>query len=272
MRDRTWEARDIADEIAAARATGGRLSPFTGRFADFDLDGAYRVAGILACQRAARSPVVGRKIGFTNRATWEGAGLTQPVWGSMFEETVIRTGDDSGFPILPMAGSVEPKIECEVVLALASEPPAGGRGAEVARHVAEAGLGFEVVDSPYPRWKMRPADAVATGGIHHALAVGPLVPAEDPEELTERLAGLRVAMTRDGVHAADGAGSLVMGNPLDALGALAGLAAAAGNPLRTGEIVTTGTLTPPLYCARGEVWQADAEGGALPAASVVLVP
>ena len=203
------------------------MSPFTGRFADFDLDGAYRVAGILACRRAARSPVVGRKIGFTNRATWEGAGLTQPVWGSMFEETVIRTGDDSGFPILPMAGSVEPKIECEVVLALASEPPAGGRGAEVARHVAEAGLGFEVVTPPTPvedaaRRRRRHR------GIHHALAVGPLVPAEDPEELTERLAGLRVAMTRDGVHAADGAGSLVMGNPLDALGALAGLAAAAG--------------------------------------------
>ncbi len=272
MTDRSWEPEEIAEEIAAARAAGGRLAPFTTRFPDFDLGAAYRVAGILSCRRAARSPVVGRKIGFTNTSTWQDAGLAEPVWGSMFEDSVIRTGDDGEFPILPMSGSVEPKIECEVVLVLASEPPPGARGADVARHVAEVGLGFEVVDSSYPRWKMRPADAVATSALHHALAVGPLAPAGDPEELARKLTALRVSMTRHGVHAADGQGRLVMGNPLNALGALAGLTAAAGDPLRAGEIVTTGTLTPPLYCARGEVWQAEADGEALPSAAVVLVP
>jgi len=164
MTDPSFDAVPIAEEIIAARAAGGRLAPFTGRVPGFGLDEAYQVAGIVACRRAARSPVTGRKIGFTNPALWEKAGLTHPVWGNMFEETVTRTASGGGTPAIAMAGSVEPKIECEVVVVLRSVPERGARGAAVARHVAEIGLGFEIVDSPYPGWNMRPADAVAAGG------------------------------------------------------------------------------------------------------------
>lgn len=76
MTETPSDPASVADEIAAARAAGGRLEPFTGRIPGFGLDEAYRVAGILACRRAALSPVVGRKIGFTNRALWEAAGWT----------------------------------------------------------------------------------------------------------------------------------------------------------------------------------------------------
>lgn len=270
MANRVPDLETLADEVAAARRAGSRLTPFTSRFEGFDLPTAYRVAGILACRRAAHSAVIGRKIGFTNTSLWEAAGLAEPTWGSMYGDTVIRSGEADGVPTLSMAGTVEAKIECEVVLTLASAPPAGARGAAAARHVEEVGLGFEVVDSPYPGWDMRPADVVAAGGIHHGLAVGPLTPAGDPEELSRTLAALTVSMTRNGAHSADGSGSLVMGNPLDALGALAKMAADQGNPLRAGEIVTTGTLTPPLACAAGETYRAEAAGGVLAPVSVAL--
>ena len=91
MTDLSFDSMAIAEEIIAARAASSRLAPFTGRVSGFGLAEAYQVAGIVACRRAARSPVVGRKIGFTNPALWEKAGLTQPVWGSMFEESVTRT-------------------------------------------------------------------------------------------------------------------------------------------------------------------------------------
>ncbi len=270
MTERSWDPEAIADEVEAARRAGGRLVPFTDRFPDFDLEAAYQVSGILACRRAATSRLVGRKIGFTNKATWEGAGLAQPVWATLFADTVFRTGVDA-FPDVSMAGTVEPKIECEVVLTLRSTPAPGARGAEAARSVAEVGLGFEVADAPFPGWKMHPADAVATGGIHHALAVGPMVPAGDPERLSETLAALTIVMTCNFDHAADGAGRLVMGNPLDALGALADMAAARGAPLQPGEIVTTGTLTPPLDCAATEFYRSEAADEVLPAAGISLV-
>ena len=277
MTDPSFDPMPIAEEIIAARAAGGRLTPFTGRVPGFGLDEAYRVAGIIACRRAARSPVTGRKIGFTNPALWEKAGLTHPVWGSMYEETVTRAGSGSETPEIPMAGSVEPKIECEVVVVLRSVPERGDRGAAVARHIAEVGLGFEIVDSPYPGWNMRPADAVATGGIHHGLAVGPLLPVTDADATAAALAALTVSMTvapasspAAAQHVADGAGQMVLGNPLDAVGVLAEMAADQGVPLRPGEIVTTGTLTPPLPAAAGELYRAEAAGAALPAVSALL--
>lgn len=264
-----FDAEAIAEEIGRARDTATRLLPFSDRVAGFGLEEAYRVAGMLACRRAARSPVVGRKIGFTNRALWEGAGLAEPVWGSMFEETVRRGSGGAPAPV-SLRGAVEPKIECEVVVVLASTPEPGERGEAVARRLSLVGLGFEVVDSPYPGWKMGPADAVAAGGLHHALAVGELRPVGDPETVTAELAGLRVAVERNGDSAADGAGDLVMGNPLNAVGVLAEICAAQGNPLERGEIITTGTLTPPLECGPGERYSAEAVGGVLPAVSVAL--
>ncbi len=277
MTDPSFDPTAIAEEIIAARAAGGRLAPFTGRVSGFGLAEAYQVAGIVACRRAARSPVVGRKIGFTNPALWEKAGLTQPVWGSMFEESVTRTRPGGQAPAISMAGAVEPKIECEVVVVLRSTPEKGDRGAAVARHVAEIGLGFEVVDSPYPGWNMRPADAVAAGGIHHGLAVGPLVPVDDPEAVAAAMAALVVSMARApaddlaaAVHVADGAGRMVLGNPLDAVGVLAEMAADQGNPLQAGEVITTGTLTPPLPAAAGEFYGATAAAKIVPSAEVVL--
>lgn len=265
-----FDAEAVADEIGRAREAAGRLIPFSERVAGFGLEEAYRAAGILSCRRAARSPVVGRKIGFTNRSLWEGAGLAQPVWGSMFEETV-RRGAGAGPVRLPLAGAVEPKIECEVVVVLASAPEPGEREAAVARRVSLVGLGFEVVDSPYPGWNMRPEDTVAAGGLHHGLAVGELRPIGDPETASAALAGLRVAMERNGEPAPDGVGSLVMGNPLNAVGVLAEICAAQGNPLERGEIITTGTLTPPLDCRVGERYAAEAADGVLPPVSVELV-
>lgn len=178
---------------------------------------------------------------------------------------------------LPMTGAVEPKIECEVVAVLAAAPPPGGRGAEVASCLAEVGLGFEIVDSPFPGRRMRPADAAAAGGIHHALAVGPLVPVTDPEALEETLAELAVSMTRGGAEVAEGAGRLLLGNPLDAVGARQAIATGQGTPLApgeiitTGEFITTGKLTPPLPAGPDEYYRGEAAGGVLPAAEVRLV-
>lgn len=272
MTETRFDAGSVAEEIAAARAAGGRLAPFTDRIEGFGLEDAYRVAGILACRRAAGSPVVGRKIGFTNRALWEDAGLTEPVWGSMFEETVVRYGDGGTEKTqLSLDSATEPKIECEVVVVLGSAPEPGERGAAVARRIERVGLGFEVVDSPFPGWRMRPADSVAAGALHHALAVGEFRVVRDAEKAARALAALRVSMTTPaGGAPVAGAGSAVMGNPLDAVGVLAEITAAQGNPLRAGEVVTTGTLTPPLDCRPGERYSAEAEGGVLPPVAVEL--
>ena len=64
---------------------------------------------------------------------------------------------------------------------------------------------------------------------------------------------------------------MVLGNPLDAVGALQKIVTEQGTPLAPGEIITTGTLTPPLPARAGERYRAEAAGGVLPPVEVALV-
>ena len=41
---------------------------------------------------------VGRKIGFTNRAIWPKYGVYQPIWGTVYDRTLISS-ENSGLPL-----------------------------------------------------------------------------------------------------------------------------------------------------------------------------
>ena len=59
-------------------------------------------------------------------------------------------------------------------------------------------------------------------------------------------------LTINGREIGRGTGGDVMGNPLNALAWLAGKLAAAGNPLRRGMVVLTGSMVPIQFPAAGD--------------------
>lgn len=258
---------EIAAEVISVVGTGRQVQPFSSRRPGLMLAGAYEVAERICGIRVGNGEtVVGRKIGFTNRAVWEGCGLSAPIWGYMYDTTVgDLPGPDASFPL---AGLAEPRIEPEIVLRLAASPHPGMSDGELLGCVDWVAHGFEIVDSIFPGWAFGPPDGVAARGLHATLLIGKRHPiSHDRKGWGEALAGFTIEMLRDGEVVTRGCGADVLGGPVQALRFLVRELAHSplGGQLRPGEIVTTGSLTQAMPIAPGETWATvlkgiDAEG------------
>jgi 2-oxo-3-hexenedioate decarboxylase len=133
--------------------------------------------------------------------------------------------------------------------------------------------GFEIVQSVYPEWRLKPADAVAAFGMHGLYRHGAFVTVNptDRDRWLQMLRDFTIALFRDGAEMEKGVGRNVLGGPLSALRHLVrGMPAYPGYALKPGDLVTTGTLTRALPIAAGERWTTRLEGIPLPGMDIVL--
>jgi 2-oxo-3-hexenedioate decarboxylase len=257
-------AETIARELLEAHAEHRQIAPLTDGDPAFDLAAAYRVTAAMRALREARGErVVGRKIGFTNTTIWDEYGVHAPIWGFVFDTTLVGLPD----PAWPfgLADLLEPRIEPEIVLTLGRAPHPDMDEAALMGCIAGVAHGFEIVQSLFPGWRFRAPDTVAAFGLHGALLVGETtqVTPDDAGRWLADLAGFDIALSRDGVVQDRGnAGNVLGGGPLAALRHLLGvLARDPGNPpLQAGEIVSTGTLTRALPIAAGQAWSTQLSG------------
>jgi len=257
----------LATDLLHARDTVQLATRPSQREAGFDLSKGYQVARVLhECLEHRGYCSVGRKIGFTNPTIWKAFGLETPIWAHMYAQTVHSA--DRGSFRLALRSMVAPRIEPEIVLKLRAAVPAGDASAEeVAACVEWAAIGFEIVDCHYPGWRFTVADAVADFGLHAALVVGPAWRLErhEAQQTAALLRNLTIKLFRGPEVAAEGHGRNALGSPLLALGHLARVidSQSWAPPLMAGDAVTTGTLTPLQYVARGERWRVDVAGAPL---------
>jgi 2-oxo-3-hexenedioate decarboxylase len=256
---------DIVAEVVSASATGRQLQPFSGRYADFTFAEAYEVARRVRDIRVSDGEIaVGRKIGFTNRTVWDRYGLSAPIWGYMYDRTVSDLSPDARFALASLA---EPRIEPEIVIQLAVPPHPDMSDDDMLECVAWVAHGFEIVQSIFPGWAFTAADAVAGQAVHVALLIGKrnsiLL---ERQRWGEMLPSFRVELLRNGEVMSRGHGRDVLGGPIQALRYLVEELARdpASEPLRAGEIVTTGTLTQAMPVASGETWTTVLTGIDLP--------
>ncbi len=253
----------LARELFEARANAASVAvPPSAREGGFSLDAAYAVEGeLVRLRRESGRQTVGRKVGFANKAMWRVLKLQTLVWGHMYDDTVQYAKD--GAATLSIAKMVAPRIEPEVVFKLKAAPAAGADAAAVLEAVEWVALGFEIVDCPFPDWKFQPVDFVASFGLHAALIVGErrAIQADD----AERLAALTVRLSKDGELVEEGFGKNALRNPALCLGELASAITARGGmePLASGELVSTGTMTAAHPIASGQRWEVVSEGSVL---------
>ena len=254
---------ELARELFDARAQRtGVAAPPSARAGGFDLAAAYLVeAELVRMRRDEGRTVVGRKVGFANKAMWRVMKLQTLVWAHMYDDTVFYARGGSGS--LPTARMWSPRIEPEVVFKL-RQAPASTDPAAVLESVEWVALGFEFVDCPFPEWKFQPVDFVAAFGFHAALVVGEPRPVgrDDIASLVEQLGAMKVRLSRNGELVEEGFGRNALRNPAACLGELS--SAIAGQPgadaLAAGELVSTGTLTSAQPVAAGERWTVSPEG------------
>ncbi len=245
------DALDVA--LEAARVAGTTLPAFTAGPNGFTIEDGYQLGGRRFARRVRggweRS---GLKIGFTNQRRWKELGLDQPIWAPIYRETVFERG------VLGIEEFVQPRIEPEIVFGFGSPLEAGAGAAAIAQAIAWVAPAFEIVECHFAGWAIQPADAIADAGLHAALVLGRRT-SFSPEAAT-LLPGLRVTLMKDGEVVAQGSGSDVLGGPVLAVAWLLQALPAAGEAIRVGDVVTTGTLTEALPIAGGERWTMRLEG------------
>ena len=256
---------ELAIRVMTAQDRRGTLAPMSSD-APLDIPTSYVVADRVHRMRIAQGAVpVGRKIGFTNRNIWDEYGVHQPIWGWMYEHTLVHSRN--GHARISIEHFAEPKIEPEIVLHLASAPTVTDDLAALFSCVDWIAHGFEIVQCPYPGWKLGAADAIASSGLHGCLVLGQKVPVSslgaDP---IETLANFTVTLYCEGDQRGSGSGANVLGSPLAALAHLLPLAGThpphAG--VSAGELITTGTLTAAFDIESGQTWHTELHGIALP--------
>ncbi len=262
----------LAGDLLAAR-DAAHLAPLPSRLAEgLNLEQGYAVGRALHERLLARDwRSAGRKIGFTNPATWREFEVDAPMWAHVYAQTVHFASNDG--TALSLRGMVAPRIEPEVVLKLRAAPSAAEVEA-MADCIEWVAIGFEIVDSHFADWRFSGADAVADFGVHAALIIGTpwQLDAADRARLVATLPALKVTLKRGSEVAAEGEGRNALGSPLLALAHLANtLSAQSWAPsLTAGEIITTGTLTPLPYVRGGERWTVQVESAPLSALNIVF--
>jgi len=251
----------LADELLDLHETGRLVAPFSERYSGLTADSGYRAAARLHASRLGRGwKPLGRKIGFTNRTIWPRYGVYEPMWGTVYDQTVVFA--HSNRATVPLAGLTQPRIEPEICFRLKAAPPV--------THDAEALLGaiewvahsIEIVQCHHPDWKLKIADCTADNGLHGRLVVGAPIPVRELPGLATELLALEVELRKGETVADRGTGANVLGSPLEALAFLVEILSRQPDapPLGAGELVSTGTLTDAHPVARGQTWRTAFKG------------
>jgi 2-keto-4-pentenoate hydratase len=260
--DRTSRHADqtLGQELADIHA-GARMVPlFTTKYPGLTRERAYLAARSLHEHRLFAGWIaLGRKIGFTNRTLWDRYGVHEPMWGTVYDRTLIRAENDRA--TVKLEGLVQPRIEPEIAFKLKSVPRST-EPRELLACIEWMAHAVEIVQCHFPDWKFTIADCTADNGLHGRLVVGTPVLVGDVAGLVEKLPLAEARLYKAGRMVDKGVGANVLGSPLLSLGHLVELLGKQPEaaPLGAGEIVTTGVLTDAHPVAAGESWHTEISG------------
>jgi 2-oxo-3-hexenedioate decarboxylase len=252
-------ATQLAHELVALHESGAIVPPFSGQVPGLTPESGYAAARKLHAHRCARGwRPLGRKIGFTNRTLWERYGVHEPIWGTVYDHTLIHSRGNRA--IVPLAGLAQPRIEPEICFRMKASPPATRDPEKLLGSIEWIAHSVEIVQCHHPDWKVTISDCTADNGLHGRLVVGTPVPIERISGLAAALPFLKVSLKKETEVKDQGIGSNVLGSPLLALAFLVEVLQKQGDGLQPGEIVTTGTLTDAHPVKPGETWSTDLHG------------
>ncbi len=268
------EIEPLARELHTAHDTGHLIDVPPSERPGFDLNVAYEVeAKLKHFREAVGHKAVGRKVGYANKAMWRMLKLETLVWAHMYDDTVHYAGSNSATLKLERPRSL--KIEPEIVFGL--KQPIASEGLDAAAALAATewlALGFEIIDCPFPDWKFQPSDFVASFGLHAALVIGEKiqVQANIIPKLADELSRFKVRMTKNGQFVEEGSGRNSLKSPALCLAELGAAIVRRfpSEPLRAGEIISSGTLTAGHLTGKNDRWTAEVEGISLPRLTLQL--
>ena len=251
----------LSAELIGLDEAPREVPPFSARYPGLTPESGYRAAAQVHAHRVACGwKPLGRKIGFTNRTLWERYGVHEPMWGMVYDRTVLVAVGDR--VTVPLAGLVQPRIEPEICFKLKATPRESRDPQEMLAAIEWVAHSVEIVQCCHPSWKVTLADCTAANGLHGRLILGTPIPVAELPNLAALLPALEVTLSRGETIVDRGTGANVLGSPLLALAHLVGVLAKqpAAPALAPGEVITTGVLTDAHPVKPGETWKTTLRG------------
>jgi 2-keto-4-pentenoate hydratase len=229
----------IADTLQKAYATREPVPPLTG----LTLDDAYAVQLIQIRRRiAAGATVVGFKVGLTSDAMRRQLGVDEPDFGHLLSDMAYDGR-------VPVGRHLQPRAEPEVALVLGK--PLRDKGltaSDIAAATAYAVGAIEVIDSRIADWRIGLLDTVADNASSGGFVLGRLrLPLEGFDPAT-----VRCVFEHNAATVGIGAGTAVLGSPLNAAAWLANELIGRGVTMAPGQVILTGALSAAVPVGPGD--------------------
>ncbi|SFN24794.1 2-oxo-3-hexenedioate decarboxylase [Pseudonocardia ammonioxydans] len=218
--------------------TGVTAVPQLTHSAPITLDDAYAIQRAGIERRTARGDaVVGVKLGLTSRAKAEQMGVSDVIVGVLTESMRVPAGGR-----LDTTTLIHPRVEPEIAFRLGSAIDPDDPACDPLAAVAGIAPALEIIDSRYRDFRFSLPDVVADNTSAAGFVIGDWQPAD---EVLGRLdvADLAVTLGIDGEIVESGSTGAILGDPLEALGAVTRMAARYGPALPAGTIVLAGAAT-----------------------------
>ena len=247
------EPHPYAQELLEAYRTKRAVAPLSERDPGLTLDDAYAIQLDQVAQwQADGDTVKGYKVGLTSQAMQRQLGVTTPDFGhlttSMFhlDRNPIAT-----------ATFLQPKVEPEIAFVLGRD--LAGPGVTVAEAIRAVDFvlpALELIDSRIENWRIGLIDTVADNASSGGLVLGSTPTRLDAVDLAAVGCNLRL----DGQVIATGAGSAVLGSPINALVWLTNTLGRRGIAFQAGQVILPGSVTAAYPVKAGSVVTAEFAG------------
>jgi 2-keto-4-pentenoate hydratase len=237
----------IAERLDTAWRTKVAIPPITETDA-IDLSTAYAIQTHWTNLRLERGErIVGRKIGLTSKAIQQQLNVGEPDYGTLWKSSFYES--HGGKVIIDADNFLQPRIEGEVAFLIGKTLRGPGiTQGEILAATEACALGVEIVDSRIADWKIKLADTIADNASYGGFTVG----AWDKSLLETDLSSLGMKVRHNGVIAAEGMASAVMGHPAISTAWLANKLSEFDISLEPGDIIISGGMTKMLPVKAGD--------------------
>lgn len=239
-----------ADELRSARKEFRTIEPFSKRV-DISEEWAYAVQQIDLQKRLADGEeLVGMKLGLTSPVKQEQMNVNKPVIGFLTDSMLIDG------PVYKRDYH-QPRIEPELVFRTSQEINTAITIDQVPAYIDGTSVGFEIIDSRYPKFSFTYEDVVADNTSAAGFGVCEFLPLPADLESFIKLPGL---IRENGGNERVGSLQDILGNPLRAIATLSDHIARQGLSLKAGSIILAGSMTDALIAALGSTFRVEITG------------
>lgn len=245
----------LGDELFAALRSRSTLDPLTQREPTITIDDAYHISlRFLERRTTDGERVIGKKIGVTSKPVQDMLGVHQPDFGFLTDRMEVADGSSVS---LRKAGLIQPRAEGEIAFVLKKDLKGPGVTEAMVLDATDYVVPcFEIVDSRIHDWKIKIQDTIADNASCGVFVLG-------KDRIAPRaldLATVKMQISKNGVHVADGIGAAVQGHPATAVAWLANTLGKFGIPFLAGEVILSGSLAPLLPAVPGDRFEMNLDG------------